>query len=81
MRGEIVLEGTPGELDTISRQLQVEAVFNRGLKLEARARPRPDRLELTCSGELRRLKSFVRWCYVGPPLAKPECVSVTWSAM
>lgn len=79
MRGEIVLEGTPVDLDTISRQLQVEAVFNRGLKLSDRARPRPDRLELTSSGELRRLKSFVRWCYVGPPLARPECVRVKWS--
>lgn len=81
MRGEIVLEGPPGELDTITQHLRNEAVFNRGLKIEARERPRPDRLELTSTGELRRLKSFVRWCYVGPPLARPECVTVTWSPL
>lgn len=77
MRAHIRLSGTPDALDTIARQLQVEAVFNRGLKFQ-KARPQPDQLEVTSQGGLKRLKSFVRWCYTGPPLARADSVSVSW---
>ena len=45
MRARIVLTGDPDSLDVFSSQLQVEAVFNRGLTLK-KARPQPDRLEV-----------------------------------
>ena len=45
MRARIVLTGDPDALDVFSSQLQVEAVFNRGLTLK-KARPQPDRLEV-----------------------------------
>ena len=36
-------------------------------------------LNIECSGKSERLKSFVRWCYVGPPLARPDTVEVSWA--
>ena len=70
----------------------MEAVFNRGLTLK-KARPQPDRLEVrrqrdpnpnpnpievTSQGRVKKLKSFLRWCYTGPPLARADSVSVAW---
>jgi len=77
VRAQIVLTGDPDDLDIFSSQMQVEAVFNRGLTLK-KARPQPDRLEVTSQGRVKKLKSFLRWCYTGPPLARAGSVSVAW---
>lgn len=77
MRTRISICGQQGDLDYIQRHLQLEAVFNRGLKL-TKSRPDPTRIELDCTGKSDRLKSFLRWCYNGPPLRQPEEVKVEW---
>jgi len=74
----ITMKGQASSLDYISRHVKVEAVFNRGLKLSS-ARPQPETITLDCTGDSARLKSFVRWCYNGPPLARPDEVTVKWS--
>ena len=77
MRAKIQLNGPEEDLDYITRHLQIEAVFNRGLALK-KSRPAPERIELDVKGDAARLKSFVRWCYQGPPLKRPEVVKVDW---
>ena len=72
--------GNEGDLDYITRHLRIEAVFNRGLKLR-KSRIGPERMDLEVWGDSGRLKSFVRWCYQGPSLARPEEVQVTWKAV
>ena len=79
MRAKISMTGDAGDLDYISRHLQIEAVFNRGLSL-SKNRPTPELMELDAKGDALRLKSFVRWCYQGPPLARPEEMKVEWSS-
>jgi len=74
----IVMTGGVATLDYISRHLQTEAVFNRGLKLKRTPSSSPEQLQVTCSGKSERLKSFVRWCYTGPPLDRPDTVKVLW---
>jgi acylphosphatase len=78
MRADISLrcEDT-GNLDYIARHSQIEAVFNRGLKL-SKSREHPQQLDMVVVGDSGRLKSFVRWCYSGPPLARPDEVKVDW---
>lgn len=77
MTAKINMQGDAGTMDYISRHLQTEAVFNRGLTLK-KSRPSPTKLNVECGGDSGRLKSFVRWCYAGPPLARADEVSVTW---
>ena len=38
-------------------------------------------IEVTSQGQVKKLKSFLRWCYNGPPLARADSVSVTWEEM
>ena len=79
MQANVRMMGNEGDLDYITRHLRIEAVFNRGLKLR-KSRIGPERMDLEVSGDSGRLKSFVRWCYQGPPLARPDEVQVEWSA-
>ena len=67
-----------GTLDYISRHVQIEAVFNRGLQC-SKSRPSPQQLLLDAKGDSGRLKSFVRWCYQGPALGRPDEVNVKWT--
>ncbi len=77
MEAKVTITGKSGTLDYYKRNLQVEAVFNRGLELSSR-RPKPDTLVVVIRGDSSRIKSFVRWCYAGPPLVKADTVSVAW---
>mmetsp|Transcript_13249 Transcript_13249/g.40008 ORF Transcript_13249/g.40008 Transcript_13249/m.40008 type:complete len:214 (+) Transcript_13249:3-644(+) len=78
MSAVLGVHGDKRTLDYYTRHLQVEAVFNRGLKL-ASERKDPTLLSLRLSGDSARLKSFVRWAQRGPPLERAERVVVTWS--
>ena len=80
MQVTIKLEGQQATLEYYKRNLQVEAVFNRGLKLRWK-RLTDGCLEMGCEGDSNRLKSFLRWCYNGPPLDRAEKVSVTWGSI
>jgi len=80
MEATITLEGESSTMENYKRHLQVEAVFNRGLKLRW-SRLEEGRLEMGCEGDAGRLKSFVRWCYNGPPLARADKVAVTWGSV
>ena len=77
---KIIMSGPEADMDYIARHLNTEAVFNRGLKLTKEPSTSPEQLSVVCSGKSERLKSFVRWCYLGPPLARPEKVQVEWAA-
>jgi len=67
-----------GTIDYISRHVQTEAVFNRGLRLVKKEREGQQSLIIECAGASERLKSFVRWCYNGPALARADDVDVRW---
>ena len=75
---QIKLSGEAETLDYFARHVQIEAVFNRGLKLLSKERARPTQLDVQVKGASGRVKSFVRWCYNGPPMARAEEVSVEW---
>ena len=77
---KITMSGPEADMDYIARHLNTEAVFNRGLKLTKEPSTSPEQLSVVCSGKSERLKSFVRWCYLGPPLARPEKVQVQWAS-
>ena len=77
---KIIMSGPEADMDYIARHLNTEAVFNRGLKLTKEPSTSPEQLSVVCSGKSERLKSFVRWCYLGPPLARPEKVQVQWAS-
>jgi acylphosphatase len=77
MHAKVKMRAPEGDLDYISRHFQIEAVFNRGLKLQ-KERASPEEAVLYVSGPMTRVKSFVRWCYLGPPLRIPEAVTVEW---
>jgi len=79
MGAHITLRGEDGALDYFSRHVRIEAVFNRGLKLIKNERTQGT-LTIEASGDSARLKSFVRWCYAGPPLARADEVSLEWSS-
>ena len=78
MRAKISISSEDaGIVDYIARHVQIEAVFNRGLtctKSSSRGK-----LLLDAKGNSARLKSFVRWCYQGPSLGRPDEVTVQWS--
>merc|ERR1719421_1520325 len=75
----IDLEGEEQLLDYLGRHVQIEAVFNRGLKVLKKERKGPQHLQVSVTGETSRLKSFLRWCYAGPPMAPPpDSVTVQW---
>ena len=78
MRAKVDMTGSVMDLDVITRNLQIEAVFNRGLKLQ-KLRVSDELLQLDVQGESGRLKSFIRWCYNGPPLVRADEVKVQWS--
>lgn len=60
--------------------VQIEAVFNRGLKIDRNGFKRGDaEMTLDVAGDSGRIKSFLRWCQRGPPLARAEEVKITWS--
>ena len=75
---KISMGGSVPDMDYISRHLRTEAVFNRGLRLK-RLDSSDRELNIECSGKSERMKSFVRWCYLGPALTRPDRVKVTWS--
>ena len=77
---KIIMSGPEADMDYIARHLNTEAVFNRGLKLTKEPSTSPEQLSVVCSGKSERLKSFVRWCYLGPPLTRPEKVQVQWAS-
>ena len=78
MRCAVTIASDQNTLDYYTRHVQIEAVFNRGLQLE-RERPDPEELIFTVTGDAKRLKGFLRWCYRGPPLARESSVGVKWS--
>mmetsp|Transcript_21625 Transcript_21625/g.46619 ORF Transcript_21625/g.46619 Transcript_21625/m.46619 type:complete len:213 (-) Transcript_21625:283-921(-) len=80
MLAQIDLDGDKQTLDFYTLQLQLEAVFNRGLKLNSK-RPQNEQLKLTVSGDTVRLKSFVRWCQRGPPMQRADRVQVEWEPL
>jgi acylphosphatase len=77
MHATVEMRAGKEDLDYMARHFQIEAVFNRGLKLE-KMRPGPEKAVLKVSGPMKRVKSFVRWCYLGPQLRRPESVTVEW---
>ena len=76
MGAKISMRSKPDDLDYISRHLQIEAVFNRGLKLKKGGLHQEALISV--SGKAERVKSFVRWCYLGPQLVRPDAVTVEW---
>jgi len=74
---KISMYGDEADISYISRHMKIEAVFNRGLTLK-KLDSTPTQLNIMSSGKSGRLKSFVRWCYVGPALARPDKVTVDW---
>jgi len=78
MSASLELAGTDQCLNYYSRHLNIEAVFNRGLKV-ASTRPSGGLLRIDVSGDSGRLKSFVRWAQRGPPLQRCDSVDVKWS--
>lgn len=74
----IEMKGDAPTIDYINRHLRTEAVFNRGLKLTKDSQSSSHHLKIVCSGKADRLKGFVRWCYLGPPLARPDMVKISW---
>jgi len=80
MKARIAMKGSDGDLDYYSRHLQIEAVFNRGLKMNRNGFKRGDtEMNLDVAGDSGRIKSFLRWCQRGPPLARADEVKITWS--
>merc|ERR1719203_1574760 len=77
MEAMVILEGDEQTMDYYQRHLRIEAVFNRGLKLECQ---RSERLVVTVAGDSTRIKSFVRWCQRGPPLQRADRVQVKWAS-
>jgi acylphosphatase len=73
-----VRNGKEGTLDYISRHVQIEAVFNRGLNVLKKERTSPTQLRLQVKGSSLRVKSFVRWCYNGPWMARADEVTIDW---
>ena len=73
----ITMVASEADLHYIKRHLQTEAVFNRALKMRKES-DSPEQVTIKCSGRSERLKSFVRWCYNGPPLVRPDMVRVIW---
>lgn len=80
MQATISLKGDDQTLSYISRHVKIEAVFNRGLALVDKTLLNPSELQLTVKGDFKRLKSFVRWCNDGPPMARADEVTVEWSS-
>ena len=80
MQATVGLEGEQGIIENYNRHVQVEAVFNRGLKVKSK-RLTEGRLEVVVTGDANRLKSFVRWCYNGPRLARADKVTVEWGEL
>ena len=78
MRAAVALRSDTNTLDYFARHVQIEAVFNRGLKLE-RSRPDDEEIVFTVTGDPKRVRGFLKWCYRGPPLARETEVSVQWS--
>lgn len=76
----IELKGEEQMLDYMGRHVQIEAVFTRGLKVLKKERKDTRHLSLSVTGQTSRLKSFLRWCYRGAPMAPPpDAVTVQWS--
>mmetsp|Transcript_28137 Transcript_28137/g.82688 ORF Transcript_28137/g.82688 Transcript_28137/m.82688 type:complete len:267 (-) Transcript_28137:179-979(-) len=73
----MILKGSKQVLDYTLRHTKIEANFNR--KLQYTSKWLDDQhLELNVQGPARQLKSFVRWCKRGPPLQKPDSVTMHW---
>jgi acylphosphatase len=78
MTATITLGAKEFTLDYYTRHLQVEAVFNRGLKM-AYKRVSPAELVVEVKGDSSRLKAFVRWAQRGPPLERADSVTIQWT--
>lgn len=81
-RVRINLKGDLQVLDYTLRHTKIEAGFNRKLEYESKwlknDRAGMCELELTAAGPVQQLKSFVRWCKRGPPMQRPDSVSISW---
>ena len=78
MKARVEIRGDEQTVSYYSRSVQLEAVFNRGLKMSKKVSK--DKLVLELSGDSDRLKQFLRWCYRGPPmLGSLADVKVKWS--
>ena len=77
MQATISLRGEEPTMAYYNRHLQVEAVFNRGLKIKWK-KLGDQQLAMGVTGNAERLKSFVRWCYNGPLLERAEKVTIEW---
>ena len=60
----VTLRSDTNTLDYFARHVQIEAVFNRGLKLE-RSRPDDEEIVFTVTGDPKRVRGFLKWCYAG----------------
>ena len=80
MQATVELHGTPDTMALYNRHVQVEAVFNRGLKVKKKELM-DGQLKVGVTGGADRMKSFVRWCYNGPRLEKADRVSVIWGEL
>jgi len=78
MKAKVEISGDEATVDYYRRSVQLEAVFNRGLKMQKRGSK--GKLTLELAGDADRLKQFLRWCYRGPPLLGTRAdVFVKWS--
>ena len=76
MRAAVTLRSDTNTLDYFARHVQIEAVFNRGLKLE-RSRPDDEEIVFTVTGDPKRVRGFV--VLPRAALARETEVSVQWS--
>ncbi|KAG8467976.1 hypothetical protein KFE25_007028 [Diacronema lutheri] len=79
-RVRINLRGDKQVLDYTLRHTKIEAGYNRKLTYEGNWID-DQQLELMVEGPARQLKSFVRWCKRGPPLQRPETITIHWGDM
>ena len=80
MQATISLHGEEATMTYYNRHLQVEAVFNRGLKIKWK-KLGDGMLAMGVTGNAERLKSFVRWCYNGPRLERADKVTIDWGKL
>ncbi|KAJ1623813.1 hypothetical protein T492DRAFT_1052397 [Pavlovales sp. CCMP2436] len=72
------MTGDRQTLDYTLRHCKIEAGFNRKLDWTGTITSDTELL-LSVSGPAAGLKSFVRWCKRGPPMQRPDSVSIDWA--
>jgi acylphosphatase len=76
----ISLTGDRQVLDYTLRHTKIEASFNRKLTYTSEWQG-DTQLKLVVNGPATQLKSFVRWCKRGPPLQRPDRVTIHWTEL